>query len=635
MDVYVNSKKVRVAPSSAIGKGGEADVYDIGGGTVLKLWKTPEHPDYAGLPAEQAAARERLEVHQQKLRALPRGLPEGVVAPLELATDRAGRRLVGYTMPFIAGAEVLLRYAEPSARRCGLHAGDALAALTALHAVLEGLHALDVTIGDFNDLNVLVKARRAFLIDADSFQFGAFLCRVYSERFVDPLLCDPSATRPVPVRPHTRASDWYAFAVMLMQSLLCVGPHGGVYRPSDPAARIPQSARALRRVTVFHPEVQYPRPAVPLRALPDDLLGELERVFVHDHRGVFPRRLLDELRWTRCAACGAEHARAVCPSCVLTAKAAVKETTVVRGRVAATRIFATRGAIVHAAVQRGALAWLCHDGGRYLREDGSVVLHGDLDPSLVFAIQGAGTLVGRGVDVVVLTPGRAPERFAVDVLQGRSVVGVNARRRFWARGGALFRGGLGASGAGVAARLAREDACRVGEVIAGQTRFWVGPRFGLGFYRAGTLSVAFVFDGDRGGLTDTVKLPFLPGEIFDADCVFDHERAFVLLGACHRGRTVHQCVVVSAGGAVEATAEAAANDATWLGTLRGKCAAGGCLLSATHAGVVRVEPRASTLVATRRFPDTEPFVDPATRLFAGPDRLFAVGDHEIHELRLA
>jgi tRNA A-37 threonylcarbamoyl transferase component Bud32 len=637
MDVYLDGKRVRVQPSSSIGKGGEADVFDLGDGTVLKLFKAPDHPDYAGQPAEQQAARERLEVHQQKLRLLPRDLPAGVVAPIRIATDRGGRRVLGYTMRYVQGAEVLLRYAEPSLRRTGLSAAHAVSALAGLHRTVEALHARGIVIGDFNDLNVLVRDGRSFLVDADSMQFGGFLCRVYSERFLDPLLCDPSLTHPSPVRAYEPASDWYAFAVMLMQSLVCVGPHGGVYRPKDPAARIPQAARPLERITVFHPEVQYPRPAIPLSVLPDELLEELSQIFVHDRRGPFPRRLVDDLRWTRCAACGAEHARAVCPGCVLTAKAAVKETTVARGRVTATRIFASRGIIVCAALQDGALRWLSYEGGRYLREDGTEVLAGSLDPALAFAIHGRTTLVGRGAEAVALAPGRAPERLAVDVFQGRPAIAANARRRYWTHGGVLYRSGVTAiaSTSSVAARVEQGTAARIGDVLGGQTRFWVGDRFGLGFYRAGTISVAFVFDAERGGLVDTLKLPFLPGEIFDADCVMDDARAFMLLAARHRGRTVHQCVAVSAAGAVEAAAEAPADDGSWLGTLRGKCAAGGLLLAASESGIRRVEVRGGSLVETRHFPDTEPFVDASTRLFAGPGGLFAVGDDEIHTLRIA
>lgn len=638
MDVYLHRKRIALDPSASIGKGGEADVFDLGDGHALKLWKTPDHPDYAGLAAEQDAAGERLEVHQKKLRDFPRELPPGVIAPMDLATDRSGKRLVGYTMELIAGAEVLLRYGEPSFRRGGLDANDAVAALVDLHRTVEALHAEGVTIGDFNDLNVLVRDRRAFLIDADSFQFGAYLCSVYTERFVDPLLCDPALARPVLSRPFDAGSDWYAFAVMVLQSLLCVGPYGGIHKPKAASARIPQAARPLRRVTVFHPEVLYPKPAIPYRVLPDDLLEVLVSIFQRDQRGVFPRRLLDELTWTRCPVCGAEHARAVCPGCVLTPPAAVKEIVTVRGEVTCTRRFVTGGVIVAAALDDGALRWLVHEGGQYRREDGGVVMQGPLDPSLVFALQGSSTLVARSAEAVVLGAGSPPERFAVDGFRGRPVLAANGRGRTWVHGGRLLRRATATSGRGhgrgLAATLEAETVDRVGDVLAGQTLFWVGPRFGFGFYRAGTLSVAFVFDAAQVGLNDTVKLPFLPGELVDADCALDAERAWVFLAAQHRGKVVHQCVVVRADGTLEASAQAEAGDGSWLGALHGRCAAGGFLLAPTDAGVVRVEPRAGALVETRSFPDTEPFVDQASRLFAGREGLFVAATREIRVLRI-
>ena len=41
-------------------------------------------------------------------------------------------------------------------------------------------------VGDFNDLNILVTGTDAWLIDADSFQFGTYLSPVFTERFLDP-----------------------------------------------------------------------------------------------------------------------------------------------------------------------------------------------------------------------------------------------------------------------------------------------------------------------------------------------------------------------------------------------------------------------------------------------------------------
>jgi hypothetical protein len=307
----------------------------------------------------------------------------------------------------------------------------------------------------------------------------------------------------------------------------------------------------------------------------------------------------------------------------------------VRGEVTAPVVFYRGGFIVAAALEGDTLRWLVHEGGRYVREDGSVVLEGPLDPMLVFALQGSATVVGRGAAAVVLAPGAAPSRFALDGFRGRPVLAANARFRYFAQAGRLLRRRSHGGAGGVAALVEEQAAERVGDVLAGQTLLWAGERFGFGFYRAGTLAVAFVFDAERGGLKDTIKLPFLPGEIVGAECALDGERAWLFLAAQHRGRTVHQCVVVLRSGEVEAAAQAESGDGSWLGTLAGRAAVGGFLLAATDAGIVRVEPREGALVETRAFPDTEPFVTATTRLFPASRGLFAVGEREIRLLRIA
>lgn len=624
MDVWLEGKRVKVSPASALGKGGEADVFDLGDGRALKLFKPPEHPDYTGLPAEQAAARARLDQHQRKLRAFPAGLPGRVVVPQVLATDRKGHAVLGYAMRKLDAVEPLRRFAEPSFRRAGATSARGVEVLRGLHRTLEAVHAAGVVVGDFNDLNVLVAgASDAYLIDADSFQFGAFPCLVFTERFLDPLrLGGGGAGGLVPARPASVDSDWYAFTVSVMQSLLCVGPHGGVHRPKTPGARTTPAGRVLQRITVFHPEVQYPKPALPLATLPDAVLHHLHRVFVEDLRGAFPLPLLEGLRFTACASCGVEHARAACPSCQPNATATVTPVTSARGQVTATRLCSTRGVLVHACAEDGALRWLYHADGAYRREDGSVVLRGPLDPSLCWALQGDVTLVGRGAELVVLAPGREAARVGVDAPEGRPAFAANARHRYWAAGGGLWRDGA-------------YGPERIGDVLEGQTRLFVGPRFGLGFHRAGGLRGAFVFDAGRLGLKDGLALPWPSGRLVDAECVFDGPNAWLFLTEEAGGRTVHHCVVVGSDGAVRASAVAEAGDGSWLGGgARGRCAAGDALFCASDAGLVRVELRQGRLEAVREFPDTEPFVDSGSQLFLAKQGLVVVGRQDIAALRM-
>jgi hypothetical protein len=621
MDVYLEGRKLRLDPTKALGKGGEADVFDLGDGRVLKLFKPPEHPDYDNLPGEQAAARARIAEHQHKLPAFPRPLPARVVSPETLATDRKGKTLLGYAMRKLEGAEPLRRFGDPSFRRAGVPSSRVAGLFRGLHRTLSALHGSGVVVGDFNDLNILVTGNDAWLIDADSFQFGPYLATVFTEKFLDPLRLGGSTQGLMPARPASPDSDWYAFTVALMQSLLCVGPYGGIHRPKPPGPKATPTARVLQRLTVFHPDVQYPKPATPFGVLPDDLLHCLHRVFVEDARGPFPLPLLDSLRFTVCASCGVEHARASCPTCRPNATMATTPVTTVRGQVVATRLFTTEGVILHACVEDGTLRWLFHADGAYRREDGSAVLQGALDPALHWALQGTATLVGKGGEYAMLAPGQRPERLGVDAPEQRPAFAANVRHRYWAHAGALWRDGA----------FGPE---RLGEVLAGQTRLFVGPRFGLGFHRAGSLRGAFVFDAERPGLKDGLSLPWPSGRLVDAEAVFDGALCWLFLAEETGGRTVHHCVVVGADGAVRASAKGEAGDGSWLGSLGGKCAAGEALFAATDAGLVRVELRQGRLEVVREFPDTEPFVDADSRLFLTRQGITVIRRQDITALRM-
>lgn len=622
MQLLLEGNRISVTPRQSIGKGGEADVFLLPDGRALKIYKQPDHPDYAGQPHEQRGAQERLIERQEKLPAFPRGLPTHVIVPESLATDTRGQ-VVGYAMKFLPGTEPLLRYGERSFRQNGISNQMVDEVFLDLHTTVSGIHTARVVIGDFNDLNVLVSGTIAYVIDADSFQFGKFACRVFTIRFVDPLLCDPKESRPILAKPYTSESDWYSYLIMLVRSLLYVDPYGGIYVPKKPAKRIPESSRPLQRITFFHPDVRYPKPATHFSVLPDDLLQYLHLVFEKDQRGQFQKQLLQNMHWTSCTQCGAEHARSICPVCTHAAEIAVKEKVTVRGKVLATRFFQTKGVILFAALQNGKLLWLYHETGEFKREDDSVILRGNLDPQMRYRLSGNKTLLGKGNSLVTIGPGQQQDRLGVDTLSNLPIFDANASSRYWALGGQLYRDG-------------EHGPVYIGDVLSGQTLFWVGPRFGFGFYRAGNISRYFVFDAERPGINDTVPLPPLRGQLVDSTCFFTDTRCWFLVATQESGRIVHQCFIVRPDGRVEAQAEAELNDGSWLGTLRGKTAFRNSLLVATDVGVVGVEAENGRIVETRQFPDTEPFVNTDSYLFLGDQTdLLVVDSHEITRLRIS
>lgn len=619
MNVFIAGKRVSVDPARAIGKGGEADIYDLQNGDVLKLFKQPDHPDLIGDINEQRAAKVRLEKHQDKLPTFPKGFAANVITPKELAYSSARNgSIVGYTMKYLSKTEPLLRYQEKKFR-AGTPVDCVRDIFDHLHHTLDTIHVQRVVIGDFHDLNVLVDKDHKFasIIDTDSFQYDKWFCNTFTEVFVDPLLCDQQAHSPVLMRPHNQMSDWYAYAVMLMRCLLYVGPYGGIYKPKNPKDNVPHPARPLKRISVFHPDVQYPKPALHYKLLGDDLNHMFHRMFAQDYRARFPEHLVADIRWTKCDKCGVTHARRLCPDCKPTPAAAVVATTIVRGKVTVSTLFKLqRGRIIFATVQGGELKYVYHDGIDFIREGGFTVLRAPQIPN------GASRI--RGNDTLMVEPGK----FSL-VKRGQSVAGVNiftvypadtcdanSHHFYWARGGQLFRDDTHAP-------------FYIGDVLDGLTKFWVGEKFGFGFYRAGSLSVAFVFDAERQGINDGVKFPRITGELVDSTCVFTDKLAWSFQSIKVGAKIINRCVVVSSKGDIIATAEADAGDPSWLGSIRGKAPVAGFLFAATDDGLVRVEVQNGTLSVTRNFPDTESFVDSETRLLVTQKGLVAVSPQEI------
>jgi len=619
MIVYLQGKKLNLDPTKSIGKGGEADIFDIGAGLVLKVFKQPNHPDFTGFKQDQLVAEARILEHQKKLPAFPRNLPSRVIAPQHLATNKAGKKILGYSMRFLKGFEVLLRYSDRNFRRAGVNNDMVIRTFKDLRSTVSAVHRAGVIIGDFNDLNIMVANGEAYLIDADSFQFGPFLCSVYTEKFVDPLLSDSAAVRPILSRPYTFDSDWYAFNILLMQSLLYVGPYGGVYKPADKNKRVNHATRPLKRITVFDPEVKYPKPAEHFSVLPDSLLQHFHVVFKEDKRLEFPEHLL-EMRWTTCTQCGKVHARQACPSCAQYAPAAVTET--VRGNVTCTKVFQTSGMILHAALHNDKLRYLYYENGYFKRDENLGNYKGQIKPTMRFRLRRKYTLIGDRDQFVRLAPGEKPEKVVVDGLGSLPMFDCNSHADYWIYDGKLQKSDLYGSK-------------YIGDVLKNQTLFWVGDKFGVGFYRAGNLNVGFVFSDGASGINDSVQLPPIHGQLVDSTCFFAGNWAWLIISTREKGQTINRCMLLKSTGEIKAIAETKEGDGTWLGSIRGKCAAGNFLLAATDEGIVRVEPSGNSISIVKEFPDTEPFVDSGCHLFPGNSGLYVVSKNTIKTLQIS
>jgi nicotinamidase-related amidase len=637
MTIYIKGKAIKLDPADAKGKGGEADIYSLGDfyktgkQIAVKVFKQPDHPDYMSLPpdqrkVEQHGAVERLKIHQTKLLDFPKNMPSQIVTPIDTATDRSGNEIVGFTLEFLDSYELLLRYAEKSFRQLGITNEKVTSIFQDLHTCVKGVHAAKAVIGDFNDLNVMVRDNQVKLIDADSFQFGKYVCRTFTASFVDPTLCKPNpfASGPMLHAPHTEGSDWYAFNIMLMQCLLYLarGPYGGIYNPKDKKKRLNPSDRWQRRVTVFDPEVTYPKPATTYKVLPDDLLDYWFKLFVKDERVALPEKLL-RLHWETCS-CGTVHARSACPSCQTASTVRPTEITRISGKIKVKTVFPNKGTILHATTQNGVLKYLYHDGHSYRREDDSLILNGPLDTQTRFRICGENTIVGKSGILVSLDGGGVGWQIPVDSYGILPIFDTNANNSFWVVGGNLHRN---------KEIMGMRTSEIIGGVLMHQTQFWVGPKFGFGFYRAGAMSVAFVFDALTNGINDSVQIP-IKGQLIDSTCVFSNSLCWFFFSAKEGSRINNHCFVIQKDGKVTATASAEKGSEPWLDSLRGKLPFGNSLFVPTDEGIFRYDVKGGMIEKSTEFPDTASVVDSGDILLAATNGIYVVSSHEIKEIRM-
>jgi serine/threonine protein kinase len=615
MDIYVQGKRISLSSLKAKGKGGEADVYELDPKNVVKIYKAPNHADLQNQPHAQQAAKERILEHQQKLPAFPRKVPAGVIGPTNLVTDRKGK-ILGYVMPFVDNSEVLLRYGERNFRQVGITNNDITEIFKKLYQVVVELHKMGIVIGDFNDLNVLVRNLMPYVIDADSMQFGSFLCKTFTATFVDPVLCDPNLSSLMLVQPHTEQSDWYAYNVMLFQSWLFVGPYGGMYRPKG-ATTTPPDRRPLERITVFNPAVKYPRPAIPYTALNNDLQQHFFTTFEKDRRQDFPLKLINDLEWKECTACGATHCCNVCPQCqTQVPKQHVVIT--VKGNVTSESIFSTPGIILHASYHDREFMWLAYENGQFVRERKTTGIKGNLDPRMRFRLNKERTFIGFGSKV-------AHDNKVTNVSQYGSLpmFDVNSSKMFWEFNGDILR-------------EATYAPMRIGGVIPGQTLFWVGENFGFGFYRAGELDMTFMFNTNRPGINHLIKLPFrIQGQLIDSTCMFFKDLVWFGIVFRYQGVSEVHWTVLNHKGEVLGHTSTPWQDGSWAGTVRGKSPVGKYLFAATDDGLVRASFDQGNIFVDKVFPDTEPFIDSGNRIVIGAEGIYVISSRNINLIKMS
>jgi hypothetical protein len=177
--------------------------------------------------------------------------------------------------------------------------------------------------------------------------------------------------------------------------------------------------------------------------------------------------------------------------------------------------------------------------------------------------------------------------------------------------------------------LVRTSGTRVGQILENQTHVRASSHLGFAFYRAGRVTMSFLFDMDRGPLRQ-LDLPHIEGRLVDWSVTFDAGHALFCTATELAGRVIHSAHLVDAKGTLLASETGAAGSSAILHGVFGKCIANGAILVPTDDGLVlvRADRASRSFVPIRAFPETRDLVPPDADLLVGPGGSVYVVTHD-------
>ncbi|MBL8910575.1 MAG: hypothetical protein JNM17_07705, partial [Archangium sp.] len=262
---------------------------------------------------------------------------------------------------------------------------------------------------------------------------------------------------------------------------------------------------------------------------------------------------------------------------------------------------------------QGGLRYLSEENGVLRREDGSVIATQLSGTQLKVELAGAITWVSDSSGRVEKWSGdRLLERTQTALRHGTTPVLAAATSHTWRQDQSWL--------------IEQESGARIGQVLEGQTWLWSGERLGLGFYRAGGLTVGFLLRAGKSGLKQLEGISW-KGRVVEASAAFDSKHALLTVVSDDGTRDLTQRWLISEDGVVIAKS----NDGA-----RGNGAVlGGRVVIATDAGLVALKNDSGILIEAMQFPDTQPFVSAGDELLPNTDgSLFVVGARDITQLTL-
>lgn len=202
-----------------------------------------------------------------------------IITPDEVIYDQKGVS-VGYTMKYVKDCEFLCKIFTKSFRdNMGVTPNDAIDLVKSMQDTLNEIHAKNVIVGDYNEMNFLLdkSLKIPYHIDVDSWQTPSYKCTAIMPTVQD-------MTRPMGY--FDENTDWYSWAVVTFQILIGIHPYKGRH-PNYKAKDFTE--RVKKNISVFNSDVEIPTNCQNFSVIPKIQLDWYKEVFEKGYRGVPPQ----------------------------------------------------------------------------------------------------------------------------------------------------------------------------------------------------------------------------------------------------------------------------------------------------------------------------------------------------------
>jgi len=278
-DMAVNLTRSQLRQLHLMTEGGEAFLYEYKNDLLLKIFKPQVN----------------IAIKQKKVeRLLKAKLPSNVISPIE--TVLVDGKFAGYVMRKLVDAEIIHQYTKNKKKKIEkLSNKDMVDFALQISETLDILHGIGVTIGDISDYNILVKNKRVYFIDTDSWGIDNILIPdAYTELYAPP---ESYTNKGIVLNAK---SDLYSFAIVAFNIMHNIHPFNGtLISVKNEKIDMPTTERMKKKISVLgnrkNQKVIIPKMIQSWKWMSPQLTNAFLEIFEKDKRESITGVLQDEM----------------------------------------------------------------------------------------------------------------------------------------------------------------------------------------------------------------------------------------------------------------------------------------------------------------------------------------------------